>query len=168
MSISHIILFRSYYRMYRVTQLIAYRMKLLEDRKSENRFMRAACIVGWLLTFDNVYHDVGRSRVARRASIIRAMRELYFLDDEYGAVSRRFDSNTRLVVVVYHASLAIPEYVAGRLSGRHQLALETQARTLLHVEVRSTRYHRVRLGGVQPHETLLHWFRLYLFFVRTS
>lgn len=120
------------------------------------------------LTFDDMYHDVSRLGVVRQTRVIRAMRELHLLHDEHGAVFLKLESNAGLVVVVYHARLAIPEHVAGRFCGRHQLALQTQTGSLLHVEIRPTRYHRVRLRDVQPHESLLHRCRLNLFYWNTA
>lgn len=88
-----------------------------------------------------MYHDVSRPGIAWRTRVICAMRELHLFHDEHGTVSSELECNAGLVVVVYHARLAIPEHIAGRFCGRSQLALQMQAGSLLYVEIRPARYH---------------------------
>lgn len=71
-----------------------------------------------VLTFDHVYHDIRRFRVARGTSVISTMWKFHFVDDQDRSVFRSFHSDTRLVVVVDHAPLSIPEDEAGRLGRR--------------------------------------------------
>lgn len=68
-----------------------------------------------ILTFDHVYHDIRRSRVARGTSVISIMGKFHFVDDQDRPVFRSFNPHTWLVVVVDHAPLSIPEDEAGRL-----------------------------------------------------
>lgn len=68
-----------------------------------------------ILTFDHVYHDIRRSRVARGTSVISTMGKFHFVDDQDRPVFRSFNPHTWLVVVVDHAPLSIPEDEAGRL-----------------------------------------------------
>lgn len=71
-----------------------------------------------VLTFDHVYHDIRRFRVARGTSVISTMWKFHFVDNQDRSVFRSFHSDTRLVVVVDHAPLSIPEDEAGRLGRR--------------------------------------------------
>lgn len=101
-----------------------------------------------LLTLDDVYHDMSRPGIIRRACVIGAVRKLHLLHNEYWTVSLHLESNTRFVIIVYHTYSTIPEYVVGRFRGCHQLAFQTQAGALFHMEIRTTWYHRVRFRDV--------------------
>lgn len=125
--------------------------------------MQNACWI-IMLTFDDLYHYMSRSGVVRYARIIGAVRKLYLLHDKHRTIFLQLESLAGFVVVVYHTFVAIPEYVARWFRGSHYLAFQTKAWALLYVEIWSTWYYRICFCDVQPYESLLYWFRLYLFY----
>lgn len=114
------------------------------------------------LTFDHVDHDRRRFGVARCARVVTVVRELRFVHRQNGAARRELDINAGLLVVIYHAALTIPEDVKGPFRCRHELAFQTKAGALFHVQIGRTWYYRVRLRDFETSEVSLHRMRRHL------
>ena len=95
-------------------------------------------------TFDYVYHDICWLGITGWASIISIVRKFHFVNHKNRTIFRSLNFHPWFIVIIDHATFAIPKDETWCFSRCYQLTFQSKTRSLFDMKIRSSGNHRVR------------------------